>query len=478
MKALGIRSRLTVPYAGLFLLVVVILGSAFFRVLSSDLDRELNRRLDHLCTGLWGYIAFDGDKPVLTFNREDHSVLEFLRTASRYYQLYDGQSGRVVAQSEDSALMHLAVSPADALRLLRHPGFDETRRFAPLRFRSIVFHASGRAYVLRVGVSLADDETAMRQIRDVLLLLLPVAVLASVMVTWVISGKALKPVRELRLAAHDISISNLNRRLPSRGSGDEIDLLAATFNDVFLQLEESVNRMKEFTAGISHELRTPLACLQGEAELALADARMPDCYRQVLTSQLEEFHKLNRLIDALLLLARAEAGEIGLALQRLDLSTLIAGLVEQIRFIADTRHVHLELRCDSPVPAIADPQWLERAALNLIDNAVKFTPAGGTVTLETAVHDGWATLRTSDTGIGISERDLPKIFDRFYRADGSRSKAVEGIGLGLTITKWIVEAHHGTIAVESMAGRGSCFTVQLPTTRETAPALPPAQAFL
>jgi heavy metal sensor kinase len=263
-------------------------------------------------------------------------------------------------------------------------------------------------------------------------------------------------------AASKIGISNLSVRLPRRGAGDEIDRLADTFNQTFARLEDAVQQMRQFTASISHELRTPLTALRGEAEVALMEARTPEGYRRVLASQLEEFDKLTQMINRLLTLARAEGGEIHLATDRVNVSDLVSSLAAQMEPMVSWKNIHLQVNVDDDIFVGGDRDWLESAVLNLLDNAIKFTPEGGEVDVAVSMKDQTVRLDIRDTGIGIPAEALPHVFERFFRAEPSRSKEFEGAGLGLALVKWVVENHRGRVGVESEIGKGSCFTIWLP----------------
>jgi heavy metal sensor kinase len=251
-------------------------------------------------------------------------------------------------------------------------------------------------------------------------------------------------------------------RLPRRGTGDEIDRLADTFNQTFARLEDAVQQMRQFTASISHELRTPLTALRGEAEVALMEARTPEAYRRVLASQLEEFDKLTQMINRLLTLARAEGGEIHLATDRVNVSDLVSSLAAQMEPMVSWKNIRLRVNVDDDIFVGGDRDWLESAVLNLLDNAIKFTPEGGEVNVAVSMKDRSVRLDIRDTGIGIPSEALPHVFERFFRAEPSRSKEFEGAGLGLALVKWVVENHHGRVGVESEIGKGSCFTIWLP----------------
>ena len=222
--------------------------------------------------------------------------------------------------------------------------------------------------------------------------------------------------------------------------------------------------MKQFTGSIAHELRTPLTALRGEAEIALLHGRSVEDFQTVLTSQLEEFQKLTHLIDKLLMLAQAEAGEFRLKRVDVPLDPLLKNIVETLALIADEKGVTLNLQSDAGVAVRGDREWLERAFLNLLDNAIKYTPSGGRVSVKTASDSAGVRIEIEDTGSGISPEALPHIFERFYREDPARGKTVEGVGLGLSLVKWIVEAHTGTVEAASVPGKGARFTILLPQT--------------
>ncbi len=459
MKHLGIRAKLTLSYAATIALVLVVIGGVLFHLMTLRLDHAVNERLKELSTGLWGHMEFRNGEPTLSNEPEDY----FVRIAARWSQLYDAENGRLLAESEESRLLHATLSPGEAKRTTAKPTFDElASEGVQFRFYSTVYRAEQHPYLLRVGVPLVQVRAARQELIRTLLLIFPPSVLLAGLAGRWMAGNALKPVEELRIAAHQIGISRLDRRLPLRGTRDELDGLAKTFNQVFARLEEAVGNMKQFTASISHELRTPLAALQGEAEVVLMRPQTPEEYRRVLTSQLEEFHKLNRLTNRLLELAMAEAGEIQLENRTFDIAALLHSMCEQMEPIAASQHVSLEARWTEPIQLVGDPHWLERAILNLLDNAIKFTPEGGKVCAEATSQGNFVQVEISDTGTGIPQEALPHIYERFYRVDDSRSR--QGVGLGLAIVKWIIEAHHGTIQVKSEVGAGSHFTILLPLT--------------
>jgi heavy metal sensor kinase len=279
--------------------------------------------------------------------------------------------------------------------------------------------------------------------------------------------RSLAPLGRLAAEARAIDVSELDRRLPVRGAGDELDEVAVAFNDTLKRLERSVGEMKQWSAAMAHELRTPLAALRGETELALAETGSPERIEQRLVSQLEELDRLTRLVNQLLTLANAEAGEISLAHERVDLPALVRSVVDQLVPMADARDVSLVCGQLEPATVRGDRGWLERLLLNLLDNAIKFNRCSGSIDVSLRSTTSETRLEVTDTGVGIDEAALPHLFEPFYRADPSRSSRVEGAGVGLALAKWIVERHGGRIEVDSAVGHGSHFTVTLPIDRET-----------
>src|SRR3989441_7757759 len=225
-------------------------------------------------------------------------------------------------------------------------------------------------------------EDTLNSLLKALAWLIPTGVLLAAVASWFMAGKALQPVAALGKAAGEIAVSSLDRRLPVRGTNDELDQLATKFNDTLARLQNAVGEMKQFTASISHELRTPLAVLRGEAEVALMQANSAEQYRRVLASQLEEFEKLTRMINQLLTLARAESGDVAIAHEPVNISSMTESLAEQLEPVAASKDVSISCTCDSDVILRGDAAWVERIILNLADNAIKFTPTGGHVQIK------------------------------------------------------------------------------------------------
>jgi signal transduction histidine kinase len=244
---------------------------------------------------------------------------------------------------------------------------------------------------------------------------------------------------------------------------DEFGRLATVFNDTLSRLQDAFERLRRFTADASHELRTPLTAMRSVGEVALRNTHGAKVYRDVIGSMLEEVDRLTRLVESLLTLTRGDSGRVQLASQTLDLAGLAGNVIDQLRVLADEKQQDLTLRAAVPVHAMGDPALVRQALTNVIHNAIKYTPNGGAITVEAKMGSGRAVIEVRDTGPGIPATHRDRIFDRFYRVDASRSREEGGVGLGLAIARWAIEANGGQIEVASDGVDGTLFRVVLPT---------------
>lgn len=296
------------------------------------------------------------------------------------------------------------------------------------------------------------------------LLITPLALLISIVGGWFLANKSLKPVDELTTAAREITVQNLNRRLPSHYVNDELGRLTEQFNDMIGRLQESFAQIQRFSADASHELRTPLTIMRGEIEVSLRSQRLSKDVRALLRSIHDELVRLSSIVDSLMILVKSDTGRLTFAMQPLAIDELIRQSFEETKVLAERKKIRITLEQSDTVRVNGDAARLKQLFLNLIDNAIKYTRPRGQITLSLATENGFVAVSVKDNGIGIARKDLTKIFERFHRAEqGKRNgEASEGSGLGLSIAKWIAEAHHGSIEVRSREGRGSTFIVRLP----------------
>ncbi len=326
--------------------------------------------------------------------------------------------------------------------------------------------ARSRSALIMVGYPVGEMQSLLRQFFSFLAILAPGVLLLSTIGGWFLARASLHPVDEITRTAKDITASNLQRRLPETKTNDEIGRLSETLNDMISRLESSFDKIRQFTADASHELRTPLTILTGEMELALRTRKTPQEYQDVLSSALQEVLRLSHVVESLLLLSRTDTGQVQMVLDPTNLTETLADLADAATILGTQKNIYITFRHSEEIYIRADHAKIYQMFLNLVDNAVKYTPEGGMISI-TLHRDGrFAEVRVRDTGIGISPEHRKKIFDRFYRVDKARSREMGGAGLGLSIVQWIVEIHGGTITVESEPGQGSTFVVRLPLLEE------------
>jgi two-component system OmpR family sensor kinase len=457
---LSIRAKLTLWYLGIAALVLGAFAVAIYLYLSwgllNTIDASLRNHAERIAQAV-------GHPSALEEPRQPGVLM----LAPQFVSVLD-RDGKVTDQIRDAEDHEVPINEQALQRAARNwqPEFGDASLSATEHVRIITWPArdeDGELFYVVVGQSLRDVERAQRQLMLLLGIANPAALLLAGLGGLWLANKALSPVDKLTRAAERIGRGNLNERVEEPRSGDEIGRLAATFNEMIGRLEQAFERERRFTADASHELKTPLAVLRGDIEVALRRQRTPAEYQRVLKSSLEEIARLTKLTEDLLTLARSDAGQSALDLEPVRLDMLAAGSRAYVSSLAESAGVELTYEVPvSPVVVVGDGKRLQQLLVNLLDNAIKYTPPGGSVRLSLSVDDSSALIEVSDTGRGIPDWALPHIFERFYRQTDARDSRVDGFGLGLAISKWIVDAHGGTITVESREGHGSRFTVRLP----------------
>jgi heavy metal sensor kinase len=464
VKPLPLRTTLSLAYTAVLAVVLTALAFGYHSMVVQQLDAAATLSLQEKTRGLHGYLRFDSGSPVLSYDTSDPEEAAFIGDVSRYYQVYDATSGRLLTQSPGMESLGLRYTPAEIaeLRARSEPDDVDTDRGRLRVFSTVIPAAAGQQYLVQVGELLDGVDRAVAQTETLLFWRSLAGLLVAVLLGWWLAGLALSPLARLASATRTIGIGRLHDRLPVRGAGDELDQVADAFNQALGRVEKSVGEMRQFSAALAHELRTPIAILRGEAELELTRPLSGEARQERLISQVEEYDRLTRLINQILTLARAEAGEIQLSRAPVALGSVAAAVTEQIEPVASARRITLTCEAESAVTVVGDTGWLERLLLILLDNAIKYTADDGGVRVR-VLRDGDAALLTvEDSGVGIAPEALPHLFDRFYRADGGAARHASGAGLGLALAKWIVEHHRGTIEVSSTPGAGSTFAVRLP----------------
>ncbi|MDR3682166.1 MAG: HAMP domain-containing sensor histidine kinase, partial [Geothrix sp.] len=321
----------------------------------------------------------------------------------------------------------------------------------------------GRVWKIRILEELGNVRRALRKLRIAFFHLVLFSILTSFIGGLILSTKALSPVSNIIGLANEIEASVLSRRLPHPGVDDEIGRLVDTLNHMLARIEASFEAMKRFTSDASHELRSPLATIRNTVDVTLSRPRSGEEKDAALQSIGEEVDRIRTLVDDLLLLARADAGRMVMQMKPVSLAFLLEAQVDAHQARAQARDMRLELGALLPDEILGDERWLLQVVGNLLDNAIKYTPVGGTITVDMARTAEVLRFSVSDTGPGIPEDELERVFERFFRSDPSRSRGhVPGLGLGLAIASWVVQEHLGTIQASNRPEGGATFTVSLP----------------
>lgn len=454
--ARSIRVRLTLWYVALLGLILLAFSGFLYLSLSRSLHEEVDRSLAAEAERQIAMLDVGNGAPRLG---DDPDSLQVGTVAA----LYDRTGQQLLANNPRQPLPVLAEALARAARGQPTLTTTQLRDGGEWRVLTMPVVDNGAAVgVLQVARSKAEIEGTLHQLALLMALAVPLTLLLASAGGLFLVGRALGPIDRITRAASAIGADDLSRRLNFRGGTDEVGRLAATFDGMLDRLDRAFRRQRTFTADASHELRTPLTMLASQLDVALERRRAPEEYELLLGSLREDTARMSQLLGELLTLARADAGQQLLAREPLELGELVRTVVPAMQPLAAQRGVHLaeDLRAQAVVQG--DQTRLSQLLLNLVDNGLRYTPSGGEVSVSLGQEGAWAVLRVVDNGVGIASEHLAHVFERFYRADPTRSRADGGAGLGLAICQWIAEAHGGQITVESEPGRGSTFSVRLP----------------
>jgi heavy metal sensor kinase len=464
MNARSIRFRLIMWYAGLligaFLVFSVVLYQVLRGYLESSLSQTLFRRSEQIAVSLLAGIDKTGE----------HYVAD--QIATRYApENYDrfiritGPNGDILYASGRTASFDPSrLSPLAASTVTRDFAHKERLDDGNLLLITVkAFQSSdGHRFLIESGGRMAPIETILSHLLLSLLLGVPLLVLVAVGGGFVLVSRALAPMVNIAQSAERITMHNLNERLPLTNTGDELEHLSLALNRVIVRLSTALEQNRRFLADASHELRTPLAALRGEMESVVEQTRALPELSDRAGSALEEVDRLSKIVDALFAISRLDAGEAQQEWARFDLASLAANTTEQMSLMAEDKGVSVGCSTQGDVTVEGDRARIKQVVINLLDNAIKYTPSEGSIKLDVRSIAGKAVIEVTDTGIGIPSSALPHVFERFFRVDKARSRDVGGAGLGLAIVKSICTAHGGQVEVKSAEGRGSCFTVELP----------------
>lgn len=456
----SLRTRLTFWYAAMLLVgLLAFAGWMWFAVhqyLAANADDRITRRLQ----GLHSAIEEESNESVNALREE---LREFaLETPEGELAAVRGRGERDLLRPDGIPEAILWTAPQGSFGAWGASPIGDLYA-GQARYRALRAHITVKdeSYDLAAATSTAEDDKFLRQFRLLLIGAAPMLALIASLGGYWMSRRALAPVDHLTWAARRISLDNLRERLPVRRSGDELQRLGDTWNEMLGRLDDAVQRMRQFTADASHELRTPLSIIRTTAELALRREREPADYRRALESIQREAEWMTQVAEDLLLLARADAGTLKLRSEAIGVDELARSVAAETAPMAESRGIAVHTRLGARDAQVnGDGRALRRLLAILLDNAVQHTPAEGSIEVETLVDGSVAAVAVRNSGEGIRSEDLPHIFERFYRGDPARTRQ-NGAGLGLAIARSIAQAHGTDIQVQSVPGEGAEFSVRL-----------------
>ncbi len=453
-----LAARLALWYAGIFTISTLVAFGAFYLVISTVLsergDQDLMKDVQEY-SAMLAAEGIDRVKAEMAWEAlsdgQEHIFLRLLST-----------DGKELAATDMSAWRSVGTGSSALEKLKRGADYVlETLDLAEQEFKvRTVYGSIGPDLVLQIGESLEEDTEFLELHRTVFIPLMAVMVIIAAIVGWLMARRALTGVEEVTQTAVQISKGALDKRVPFKARGNEIERLATTFNYMLDRINLLIKGMREMSDNIAHDLRSPLARIRGVAEMALTSSATEEEHKAMAGSMLEECDRLLGMINAMLDIAEAESGAGETKLEEVDLVNIIQRACELFQAIAEENSVTIAADLPENCLVYGEARKFQRMVANLLDNALKFTPPQGTVTVSLKADNGQVAISVSDTGIGISEDDLPHIFKRFYRCDNSRAQ--QGTGLGLSLVKALAGSLGGSVNATSHLGEGSTFTVTLP----------------
>ena len=460
MQRLSIGWRLTLSYLVVFAAAQFLFGIGMWLILRHNLYEITDGALADQVDDVRRFLEAQKKNATVAKLQEEVSEAYVLEHSGDYLQIYDAEGDWIYRAP---FLQKISLPPPVPDPLERSVYKDEKFDGRPFRFLSQSLTVRGRHFIVQTGLPTHEMLQTLVLFRRYLAFFAPLILLAASGLGYWISERALAPVDALIRSARAIGGTNLSSRLEQLNTGDELQRLSDTLNEMLGRIEAAFLRVTQFTADASHELRTPISLMRTEAEIALRKSRPEVEYRDALRNILVEAERTTTLVEKLLSLARADSGREALEIRPFDLRETALKVANEWRTVAGSKTLcFTEGITADEVPIEGDETVLHQLLNILLDNAVKYTPAPGKIDLSLDQTDKAAVLTVADSGIGIADEDQPKIFERFYRADKARSREMGGAGLGLAIAFWIVEQHHGSIEVQSSPGEGSTFVVELP----------------
>jgi heavy metal sensor kinase len=473
MRPGSIRQRLTLWYFAIFALTFAAYAIGILVAMRATVHATIDEELRIRLQGVQRFMERHDPTASLEDMQYEFREHSGMRPGGDLLQVSDAE-GRWLFQSPSIREYQIELPPVEVVA----PRFETLDiKGHQLRVLSARFTVSGHSYIAQLGAPVAEAYSILQRFQWLLFLSIPLVLAVASAGGYWMSRRALAPVDEITRAARLVSEHNLSSRLAIPSAPDELQRLTLTVNEMLGRLEAAFKRITQFTADASHELRTPVALVRTAAQLALRRERGDPEYREALGQVLDEATRMTGLIESLMTLARVDSGAETLNFETLDITMLVGEACRRSDPLAEAKRIQLDRTLPAPVFVHADANALQRLFLILIDNAVKYTATGGRIRVEIESKGDHVIVSVRDTGIGIPAEDRALIFDRFYRADKARSREAGGAGLGLSIAKWIADAHYGSISVESTPGEGSTFWFEMtrqPAATSRVPQDPPA----
>jgi heavy metal sensor kinase len=469
MNVRSIGFRLVVWYTSLLTGIFVLLGVLFYfglhHFVESNVQESQMRRAHQIEDTLLAHIQQTGE----TYVADEIKTLYAPEINSRFIRLTHADGTVVFASGSP---FDGSFNPAEVPTLTPETSSESFRKIdlsggKTLLTAVVSFTAlNGTQYFIEVGSLLDPVEAMLNRLFLQLALGLPLAVAIIAGGGWLLVRQALQPVEQITRAAELITQHNSSERMPVAHTGDELEKLSVALNRMIARLDDAFQNSKRFVADASHELRTPLTILHGELEIFAENSRLDADGLNRVGSLLEEVACLSKIVEQLFALSRLDAGESQTECKQFDLAELARTTAEHMGLLAEDKHIIISCDASRPILIEGDPARLKQVVVNLLDNAVKYTPENGAIQLSVNAFNGHAILEVADNGIGIPPDALPHVFDRFFRVDSARSAEGGSAGLGLSIVKSICSAHGAEVDVQSILRKGSCFRVMLPLSKE------------
>lgn len=470
LDRIPIRFRLALGHALGMALLFLGIGFGIFRLVETHLYDSVDAALITSAQSIRDARFVRGFNSPLMQQFLDAFVDDNEKTIRPYAQLVDF-SGRVSARSANMRIT-LPVTPLAIARAEKGlPTIETMTRKGSVALRQITIpvlnHGRFTGELVQVGTSLAATQHTLRGISIMLWSALPVGLCLSVFFGYYLTRRSLFPVVKISRAAAKLGADDLNLRLPLPRADDELRKLTVTFNGMLDRLQDAFSRLRRFAGDVSHELRTPLAVLRGEAELALRRERKPEEYRAALRTIAAEANNMTKMVEELLLLARAQSKAVAFVPEEVQLRVFLEKVLQSLQIEADCKEATLVLDCEPELIIQASPTYLEIAVKNLVRNALKHSPTKSRVEVKGYRLGTDVAIDVVDKGEGIPSDSLPYIFDPFFRVDSARNRSAGGTGLGLGLARALVQLHGGDISVESTVGVGSTFSIVVPRDAKT-----------